>query len=86
MNLDLVEQIRSVQFTPVRFREGYAMDEVDDLLDHLAVAVEHGRPVRPLVDAARFTPVRFREGYWRSEVDDFLARIADDVAARQGGA
>ena len=32
---ELAQRVREVMFTPVRFREGYDMGEVDDLLDSL---------------------------------------------------
>lgn len=77
MNLELVERIRSVQFTPVRLREGYEMATVDQCLDELEAAASRGLPLRTLVEAAGpFPTVTWREGYNISEVDDFLAALA----------
>ena len=78
---ELADEVRNVRFTPVRFREGYDMSEVDDFLDQVVAALESGAPVADLVEHARFTPVRMREGYDMADVDDFLAR----VVARAGG-
>jgi DivIVA domain-containing protein len=63
-------------FTPVRLREGYAPDEVDEFLDRLMATV-NGLPVqRPVtvreIRRIQFTPVRLTEGYDVSEVDAFL--------------
>lgn len=85
--LDLVARIREVQFAPVRLREGYDMSEVDDFLDELEAVVSAGRPLAPLVDAARFATVRLREGYYMDDVDSFLAeivRLSTDPASLPG--
>ncbi|GAA1695488.1 hypothetical protein GCM10009745_46590 [Kribbella yunnanensis] len=63
-------------FTRVRWREGYDIDEVDAFLERLAATVE-GRYVDTPVTAAdirniSFTPTRLREGYAIDEVDTFL--------------
>lgn len=39
----LAERIRDTLFTPVRFRRGYDMDEVDEALDELEVLALRGR-------------------------------------------
>ncbi len=75
--------ITTVEFTPVRLREGYDMGQVDDLLDELAAAVAADQPLATLVSEARFTPVRMREGYDMGEVDDFLQRVVTETG---GGA
>jgi DivIVA domain-containing protein len=67
--------VERVRFTPVRLREGYAMADVDRLLDAVVAAAERGEPVGPVIDAARFTPVRVREGYDMGEVDRFLIQL-----------
>jgi DivIVA domain-containing protein len=76
----LIQEISHVQFTPVRLREGYEMDGVDDLLDRLVAALRAGEPVDELVRTARFTPVRMREGYDMGEVDEFLDRVVASAA------
>lgn len=42
-NEALAERIRDTVFTPVRFRRGYDMDEVDDALDELELLALRGR-------------------------------------------
>ncbi|WP_408897038.1 DivIVA domain-containing protein [Nocardioides sp. R1-1] len=68
--------IRDARFTPVRFALGYDMRQVDDLLDRLVEALDAGRPVRPLVEAATFDDARWREGYRKVDVDALLAEVA----------
>ncbi|MGY2875113.1 DivIVA domain-containing protein [Marmoricola sp. URHA0025 HA25] len=72
---DLVEEITTARFTPVRIREGYDMGDVDDLLDELVAALGRGEPVGPLIDRVQLGHVRLREGYDSGEVDEFLARL-----------
>ena len=74
-NLELVERIRSVQFTPVRLRESYDMQQVDQFCDQLEASISAGMPIGPMVEAARFTLARMREGYDRDEVDSFFAEV-----------
>jgi DivIVA domain-containing protein len=75
-NLELVEHVRSVQFTPVRFRESYDMQQVDAFCDQLEASISAGKPIGPMVETARFTLARMREGYEREEVDSFFAEVA----------
>jgi DivIVA domain-containing protein len=75
VNLELVERVRSVQFTPVRFRESYDMQQVDEFCDQLEASISAGKPIAPMVKAARFTAARMREGYEREEVDNFFAEV-----------
>jgi len=77
-------------FTPTKFREGYAQEDVDDFLDRVQAAFaahEQGRVSVELspedVTNARFRPTRFRNGYDQDEVDDFLDRVV--VALRALG-
>jgi len=77
----LVHEISSVRFTPVRLREGYDMGEVDELLDRLAAAVTAGEPVDDVVQDTGFTEVRLREGYAKTEVDEFLQRVVERAGA-----
>lgn len=69
----LVLEVRRVAFSATRMREGYDMSVVDDLLDSLARALEEGREVGPIADAARIPTTRFRDGYDPAEVDHFLS-------------
>ena len=77
----VVQEITDVRFTPVRMREGYHLDEVDDLLDQVVSALRAAQPVDELIRSARFTPVRMREGYDMGEVDQFLERVLSAAAA-----
>lgn len=63
------------QFTRTRWREGYALADVDDFLERVFHAPSTGQPV-PDVDSAVFRPTRFGEGYDMGEVDDFLDELA----------
>jgi len=89
---DLIRELESTRFTPVRLREGYDMGEVDEFLDRLGQAARDGQPFAPLVAGAEFTTVRLREGYDITEVDALLARMAsvvplpDERAAREAAA
>ncbi|WP_282072055.1 DivIVA domain-containing protein [Janibacter hoylei] len=62
-------------FTRTRWREGYAVPDVDDFLDRVFHALSTGHPV-PHIDGARFRPTRFGEGYDMEEVDDFLDELS----------
>lgn len=73
---DLAKQIESVRFTPVRLREGYDMNQVDQALDALVEAARRGEALGPLVSTIRFARVRWREGYDVDEVDAFLEKIS----------
>ncbi|MFB6724561.1 DivIVA domain-containing protein [Kribbella sp. NPDC056345] len=64
------------RFTPVKLREGYDMEEVDDFVDRVLATV-NGVPVdRPVtareISTKQFSSVRIREGYDVMEVDLFL--------------
>ena len=63
----------------VRFREGYEMDQVDQLLDQMEDAASRGQPLQPVVDTAHFRTGKWREGYDIAEVDRFLTDIASAV-------
>jgi DivIVA domain-containing protein len=63
-------------FTRVRWREGYAPEQVDAFIDRLVATVD-GRPISKPVTAdeirnVTFGTVRLREGYAIPEVDEFL--------------
>ena len=76
---DIIRELESTRFSPVRLREGYDLGEVDAFLDRLGQAARDGQPFAPLVAAAAFTTVRLREGYDIGEVDALLARMASVV-------
>ena len=80
-------QVRAVTFKTTRFREGYARDVVDDLLERAAVALdERLRGVALSLTAddvlnVKFQRTKFKEGYDQHEVDDFLDRIVSGLRA-----
>jgi len=82
VNAELVQRIRSVRFKPVRLREGYDMETVDQLLDQLEQAASRGLPLAPVVAAADLPRVKVREGYSIDEV----AGPAASAASRTDGA
>lgn len=61
-------------FSTTRFREGYAVGDVDDFLDAVFTAISTGQPVPPIATAV-FRPVRLETGYDMAEVDDFLDEL-----------
>src|SRR5699024_7847773 len=63
-----------IRFAPVRFREGYDIQEVDDLLDRCERALRSGdgSVTAETVQQLRLTPTRFGEGYDMEDVDRFL--------------
>ena len=69
-------RLESPRFSPVKLREGYDMEEVDDFVDRILATV-NGTPVdRPVtareISTKQFSTVRIREGYDVMEVDLFL--------------
>ena len=70
------QQRQGPLFTPVRLREGYNMEQVDDFVDRVMATVNGlpvDRPVTPReIRKVKFTPVRLTEGYDVEEVDNFL--------------
>ncbi|GAA4530718.1 hypothetical protein GCM10023160_32160 [Brachybacterium paraconglomeratum] len=63
-----------IRFTPVRFNEGYDMQEVDGFLDlcERALLSGDGSVTADTVRQHRFATTKFREGYELDEVDRFL--------------
>lgn len=64
-----------------RFRDGFATDEVDEVIDQCVTALrdlEQGRPTSLSADAIvvkQFRHVRFGEAYDADAVDDLLDRV-----------
>lgn len=85
MNEELAAETEAVRFTTVRFREGYAMPDVDAFLDDLVQRLRAGHEVAEFVRTARFTPVRLRGGYDMGEVDTFLDRVVAGAAVGTPG-
>jgi DivIVA domain-containing protein len=74
----VVQRINDARFTPLRFRHGYVMTEVDDFLDELVAAVSAGERIAARVQEARFTESRMREAYLIEDVEAFLADLVRD--------
>ena len=71
------DQIRDVRFTPLTFRKGYAMDDVDALLDALENAALAETSLASVIAGSRLRTTRLRPGYAIDEVDAFLDAIVD---------
>jgi DivIVA domain-containing protein len=73
-------EVAKVTFSTTKWREGYAMEGVDDMLDQIRAALqswEAGRPGELKAETlltCRFQPTKFRTGYDQDEVDKFLDR------------
>lgn len=74
----LVDRIRSVQFTPTRFRHGYEMTAVDALLDRAVGSVRRGESLGPVLDVDLPT-VSWREGYHMAQVRSFLDGLRESA-------
>jgi DivIVA domain-containing protein len=63
-------------FTPVRLREGYSFQDVDEFVERVMATVNGEAVKRPVtvreLRRVQFTPVRLAEGYDVEEVDDWL--------------
>jgi DivIVA domain-containing protein len=82
----LARDVTEKRFTPTRFRDGYAMDDVDAFLErvHATLTAYEGGTAFGVLSAtdvvnARFHPTKFREGYSQDEVDDFLDQVVADL-------
>ncbi|QIK82257.1 DivIVA domain-containing protein [Sanguibacter sp. HDW7] len=83
--------VRSARFTATKFRSGYEITEVDELLARSVRTLEHleqgltvesdGTPLLTPNDllTARFSPTELTEGYFVDEVDDLLDGIIDTL-------
>ena len=58
---------------------GYHVDDVDPVLEEVAVALDAGQPIGPLVEGAHFR--RSLRGYRVGDVDSLLARLRQEVSA-----
>lgn len=86
------DDVRNVQFTTVRLREGYDMREVDEFLDRIiATFEERERGSAPSASALtgdtvreqHFRTVRLAEGYDLEEVDTFLDQVSATLDERR---
>lgn len=71
-------QVDPPRFTGRRFGEGYSVDEVDDYVDRvlLAISRQDGSVTPEEVMHHRFTPTRFGDSYDMDEVDNWLDNVA----------
>lgn len=77
------DDVVAVEFSTVRWREGYETSAVDDLLAQALVELRGWeRDCRATALAAtdvvnaRFQPTKFRTGYDQDQVDEFLDTLA----------
>lgn len=77
MSEELADRIHSAGFSPVRFKEGYSMGEVDDFLDRLEAAARRGESLAPLFEGLDLPRVRLQVGYNVAEVEAFLGAIRE---------
>ena len=76
------DDVRGAEFGMAK--KGYDPMDVDDLLERVAVALDTGKPRRPIVEAARLGTAR--RGYDKAGVDALLDRLAPGRARRCGAA
>jgi len=70
------EWVRESTFTRRSGSRAYAMDEVDDFLDKVLLAMAKGEPL-PDIESVQFYPPRFgTSGYDAMVVDEFLDQLA----------
>lgn len=70
------EWVREAQFATRTGSRAYEMDEVDDFLDTVLVAMAKGQAL-PEISSVRFFPPKFgRQGYDAMAVDRFLDQLA----------
>lgn len=84
-------EVAAVMFTLTKFREGYAMADVDAFLERSRAALaqwEAGRAAElqaVAVAEVRFSPTNFRRGYDQDQVDDFLDKLSGTLADYEHG-
>jgi DivIVA domain-containing protein len=85
------QDVASAQFTPVKWREGYEIDEVRLFLATVVetlTAHEYGHTsgmhvTAAQVTSARFAVTKFREGWEQNAVDAYLDQIAATLTAHE---
>lgn len=75
---EFVDRVENARFTPLRFRHGYGMTEIDEFLDDLSAAIARGDSIADTVRAARFPEFRTRECYVIQDVEEFLVQLVLD--------
>lgn len=79
----LAEQALQQKFRITRFKAGYDLDQVDELLDEVALALREGAEPGQIVQslmAARLRQTRWRDGYRIDDVDGFLDRLVRSLS------
>ncbi len=79
----LAEQALQQKFSITRFKAGYDLDQVDELLDEVVLALREGAEPGQIVQsltAARLRQTRWRDGYRIDEVDGFLDRLVRSLS------
>lgn len=72
------------KFSITKFRVGYALDELDLLLDQVMEALkseEDPAQITGRILGASLAQTRWRDGYSVDQVDDFLARLVEELRA-----
>ncbi|WP_181310299.1 DivIVA domain-containing protein [Nocardioides campestrisoli] len=66
------------RFPLTKWREGYAIEEVDAFVHRCELALERraGAVTEEELRQVRFTPTRFRHGYDQGSVDDRLDQLS----------
>ena len=83
-------EISKARFSTTKFREGYAMDDVDTYLDRVRTSLESwesGVPGELTSDAvmqSRFALTKFRTGYVDEEVDNYLDEVSATLQSFEG--
>ncbi|BBH18582.1 hypothetical protein Back2_28690 [Nocardioides baekrokdamisoli] len=77
MSFNGEQPIAPARFRLVRWREGYAVEDVDALV----AKIEAGTATSSEIQNARFTPVRIRPGYAMGEVDRYLSNVEAELRA-----
>ena len=79
----LAEQALQQKFRITRFKAGYDLDQVDELLDEVVLALREGAEPEQIVQslmAARLSQTRWRDGYRIDDVDDFLDSLVRSLS------
>ena len=79
----LAEQALQQKFRITRFKAGYDLNQVDQLLDEAVLALRDGAEPGQIVQllmTARLTQTRWRDGYRIDDVDDFLDSLVRSLS------
>ncbi len=84
-------EIAKTRFEATKFREGYAMADVDALMEKARTTLQNweagraGELTAKAVVDARISSTKFREGYVQDQVDDFLDLLAATLNSYETG-